>query len=66
MLALLTLTFATPALAFDGRGGDKITIKVNEVINDDLYVTANEFALDGIVKGELGRVWTDHHHQWDC
>jgi cytoskeletal protein CcmA (bactofilin family) len=53
LLALFALTFATPALAFDGRGGDKITIKADEVINDDLYVTANEFVLDGIVKGDL-------------
>ena len=53
LLALFTLTFATPALAFDGRGGDKITIKADEVINDDLYVTANEFVLDGTVKGDL-------------
>ena len=53
LLALLTLTFAQPALAFDGRGGDKVTIKADEVIEDDLYVTANEFVLDGTVKGDL-------------
>lgn len=53
LLALFTLTFATPALAFDGRGGDKVTIKADEVIKDDLYVTANEFVLDGTVKGDL-------------
>ena len=53
LLALFTLTFATPALAFDGRGGDKVTIKADEVINDDLYVTAGEFVLDGTVKGDL-------------
>jgi len=53
LLALLTLTFATPALAFDGRNGDKVVIKAGEVIEDDLYVTANEFVLDGTVKGDL-------------
>lgn len=53
LLALFTLTFASPALAFDGRGGDKITIKKDEVIKDDLYVTANEFVLDGKIEGDL-------------
>ncbi len=53
LLALLTLTVATPALAFDGRGGETITIKADEVIEDDLYVTANEFVLDGTVKGDV-------------
>jgi len=53
LVALLTLTFATPALAFDGRGGDNIVIKADEVIEDDLYVGANTFVLDGTVKGDL-------------
>ena len=53
LLTLLTLTFATPAYAFDGRGGDKVVIQSNEVINDDLYVGANEFTLDGTVNGDL-------------
>ena len=53
LLALFTLTFAQPALAFDGRGGDKVTIKADEVIEDDLYVTANEFVLEGTIKGDL-------------
>lgn len=53
LLTLLMLTFATPALAFDGRGGDNIVIKANEVIEDDLYVGANTFVLDGTVKGDL-------------
>lgn len=53
LLALLAMTFATPALAFDSRGGDKVVIKSDEIIEDDLYVTANEFVLDGTVKGDL-------------
>ncbi|MBI5961850.1 MAG: polymer-forming cytoskeletal protein, partial [Chloroflexi bacterium] len=48
-----TLTFATPALAFDGRGGDRVVIKADEIINDDLYITANEIIFDGTVKGDL-------------
>jgi cytoskeletal protein CcmA (bactofilin family) len=52
-LTLLTLTFATPAYAFDGRGGDKVIIKAGQVVNDDLYVGANEVVLDGTVNGDF-------------
>ncbi len=53
LLALLVLAFATPAQAFDGRSGDNVEIKADEIIEDDLYVTANEFTLEGTVKGDL-------------
>jgi cytoskeletal protein CcmA (bactofilin family) len=53
LLALLVLALATPAQAFDGRTGDNVEIKSDEVIEDDVYVTANEFTLDGTVKGDL-------------
>jgi len=53
LLTLLTLTFATPAYAFDGREGDKVVIGADEVIEDDLYVGANEFTLNGTVKGDV-------------
>ncbi len=53
LLALMVLTFATPVLAFEGREGDKVVIGADEVIDDDLYVGANEFVLDGTVKGDL-------------
>lgn len=53
LLTLLTLGVATPALAFDGRTGDNIVIGASEVINDDLYVGAENFTLDGTVKGDL-------------
>lgn len=53
LTAMLVLTSITPALAFDGRGGDVIMIKADEVIEDDLYVSAGEFTLDGTVKGDL-------------
>lgn len=53
LLAVLLLTFARPASAFDGRSGERIVIESDEVINDDLYVTAGEFVLDGTVNGDL-------------
>jgi len=53
LLTLMLLTFATPVHAFEGREGDKVVIGADEVIDDDLYVGANEFVLDGTVKGDL-------------
>jgi len=53
LAALLAMTFSTPASAFDGRGGDKVVIAAGEVVNDDLYVGAQEFVLDGTVNGDL-------------
>ena len=53
LLALLSMTITTPARAFDGRSGENVVIEADEVINDDVYVTANEFVLDGTVKGDL-------------
>ena len=53
-IALLTIFLAVPtARAFEGRGGDVIIIEADEVIDDDLYVGAGEFTLDGTVKGDL-------------
>ena len=53
LLILLTLTFATPVYAFDGRSGDKVTVNASDVINDDLYVGANELVMDGTVNGDV-------------
>lgn len=53
LFILLTLTITVPAHAFDGRGGDKLVIQADQVINDDLYVGANEFTLNGTVNGDV-------------
>ena len=53
LAALLALALSTPAAAFDGRGGDRVVIESGEVVNDDLYVGAQEFVLDGTVNGDL-------------
>jgi cytoskeletal protein CcmA (bactofilin family) len=53
MLTLLLLAFVTPVYAFEGREGDKVVIGANEVVDDDLYVGANVFTLDGTVTGDL-------------
>lgn len=53
LAALLVLTFTTPVYAFTGRSGARVVIEADEVIDDDLYVTAQEFVLDGTVNGDL-------------
>jgi cytoskeletal protein CcmA (bactofilin family) len=53
LLSTLLLTFTRPASAFDGRSGENIVIASDEVIEDDLYVTAATFVLDGTVNGDL-------------
>jgi len=50
---LLVLTLVTPALAFDGRSGQKVVIPAGETVDDDLYVSAEEFVLDGTVNGDV-------------
>jgi cytoskeletal protein CcmA (bactofilin family) len=49
----LTITMVSPAYAFDGRNGDKVAIQAGDVVNDDLYITANEFVMDGTVNGDV-------------
>jgi cytoskeletal protein CcmA (bactofilin family) len=53
MLALMLFTFAIPVSAFEGRDGDKVVVGADEVIDDDLYVGASEFVLDGTVNGDV-------------
>jgi cytoskeletal protein CcmA (bactofilin family) len=49
----LTLVLVIPVQAFEGRGANRVVVAANEVINDDLYVGANEFVLDGAVNGDV-------------
>ena len=53
LAVLLALTVVAPARAFDGRSGDRIVVESGEVVDDDLYVGAQEFVLDGTVNGDL-------------
>jgi cytoskeletal protein CcmA (bactofilin family) len=53
LAAMLALRFITPVYAFDGRSGEKVVIESDEIVNDDLYVGAQEFVLDGTVNGDL-------------
>jgi hypothetical protein len=53
LVTILAFSIAGPVAAFDGRNGDKIVIGKDEVVNDDLYVGATEFTLDGTVHGDV-------------
>ena len=53
LLVFLLMGLATPAQAFETRSGDTVIVEADEVIDDDLYVTANTFTLKGTVKGDL-------------
>ena len=52
--SVMVLSFiASPANALEFKGGERVNIPADQVINDDLYVSASEFTLDGVVKGDL-------------
>jgi len=53
LICLILFTLAPMALAFEGRGGDTIVIGADEVVEDDLYVGAGTFTLNGTIKGDL-------------
>lgn len=54
LLILLIGIMVVPGVrAFEGRGGDVVVIDADEVIEDDLYVGAGEFRLEGVIEGDL-------------
>jgi cytoskeletal protein CcmA (bactofilin family) len=53
LVALLLTVAVTPASAFEGREGDTVSVPASETINDDLYVGASSFTLDGTVNGDV-------------
>ncbi len=55
MLLVVVLTLVGPSMlyAFESRDGDTVVIEADEVVEDDLYVTARILELDGTVNGDL-------------
>jgi len=53
LLFLLMAALVTPAMAFGSREGDKVVIATDEVVEDDLYLFADEAVIDGTVRGDL-------------
>ncbi len=52
VVGILTI-FPLSAGAFELRGGDRVIIEADEVVEDDLYVTAGEVVIAGTVRGDL-------------
>jgi cytoskeletal protein CcmA (bactofilin family) len=53
LLVLALLVFVPAASAYDGRGGERIVIGKDEVINDDLFAGGNTVIVDGTINGDL-------------
>lgn len=53
LIAIILFVLVPSAYAFDGRQGEKVIIGADEVIDDDLFVGADHFILNGTVKGDV-------------
>jgi cytoskeletal protein CcmA (bactofilin family) len=53
LLVLLLARLVVPARAFTPMQGDTVVIQEGEVIDDDLYVSANLITVNGTIKGDL-------------
>lgn len=54
-LMLIVATAALPVLgvASEGRSDGTVIVEINEIVDDDLFVAAGEFAVDGSVNGDV-------------
>ena len=53
LFVLALLIFVPAASAFDNRGGEKVVVAKDEVINDDLFAGGNTVIVDGTINGDL-------------
>src|ERR671917_1679185 len=53
LVVLAVLLLVSPVWAVESRSGNEVVIGADEVIEDDLYVTANEVLVEGTVEGDL-------------
>jgi cytoskeletal protein CcmA (bactofilin family) len=53
LVVLAVLLLVSPVWAVESRSGNEVVIGPDEVIEDDLYVTANEVVVEGTVEGDL-------------
>jgi cytoskeletal protein CcmA (bactofilin family) len=53
LVLLVGLVTVSTAQAMETRSGDRVEIGADEVVDDDLYVTANEVVVDGTIRGDL-------------
>src|SRR5215207_9119181 len=50
---LALLLVISPVWAVESQSGDQVIIGPDEVVDDDLYATANEIVVEGTVRGDL-------------
>ncbi len=53
LVILLTLITAAPAMAFNARSGDVVTVGAGETVNGDLYIAGRDLIIDGTVNGDV-------------
>jgi hypothetical protein len=53
LLLMLVLLVATPAMAADLRSGDSVIISSGDVVDDDLYIAANQITVNGVINGDV-------------
>ena len=53
LVLLVIMLFVSTVWAVETRSGDQIVIGPDEVIEDDLYVTASEILMEGTIRGDL-------------
>jgi hypothetical protein len=53
LVLLESLLFVSSAWAIETRSGENITISADEVVEDDLYVGADNVTVEGTVRGDL-------------
>src|SRR4051794_33123234 len=53
LVLLIGLIAASPVSGMETRSGDRVVIGPDEVVDDDLYVTASEIEVDGTIRGDL-------------
>lgn len=55
----LALALVSPALAFESRAGDTVTVAADEVVEDDLYLTGGQITVAGTIRGDLVAAGSD-------
>src|SRR3712207_6533782 len=53
LMLLAVPIIVPPVWAVESRSGDQVIVGPDEVVDDDLYATANEVVVEGTIRGDL-------------
>jgi cytoskeletal protein CcmA (bactofilin family) len=53
LMLLAVLIIVPPVWAVESRSGDQVIVGPDEVVDDDLYATANQVVVEGTIRGDL-------------